>query len=98
MSENVIEILVAAPREIHDDRRGGRSSRRLLDRVSHGMRGLERGQDPLETREKRERIERLLIRDADVAGAARIPQVRMLRTDTGIVETRGDAVRLLHLS
>ena len=62
------------------------------------MRALKRGQDALRARQPHRGVERRLIRRRNIFGAPGIVQRRMLRTDRGVVETRGDGMRQRNLA
>src|SRR5665647_3278996 len=58
------------------------------------MARFQRRDDALGAAQVMKGAERLLVGDADVLGAADVVQVSVLGTDTGIVQTSADAVRL----
>src|SRR5207249_4339439 len=62
------------------------------------MRRLERRDDSLRPRELTERRERLVVSRRDVLGAAGVPQERVLRPDSGVVQPGGDRMCVLDLS
>src|SRR5262245_35875554 len=62
------------------------------------VRGLERGDDALETGQFAEGAESFRVGDRDVCGATGIPQVRVLRSDPGIVQAGRDRVRFEDLA
>src|SRR5919202_754253 len=64
------------------------------ERPGDGVGGLERGDDALELGEPPERRQRLCVGHGDVARAARVAQVRVLRPRARVVEAGGDRVRL----
>src|SRR5215211_2818071 len=55
---------------------------------THGMRRLERGDDSFEATEKLKSLERLAIRDGNIPCASDLLEIRMLRSDARIVQTR----------
>src|SRR5439155_9458801 len=58
------------------------------------VRRLERGDDPLGLREATEGGERFLISRGQILDAAGVAEERVLRPDAGVVEPRGDRVRV----
>src|SRR4029079_16786384 len=62
---------------------------RVLQQPGHGVRGLQRRDDALEAGELGESGERLLVRDADIAGPAAVAQVSGIPADAGLVEAAG---------
>src|SRR6266540_3373441 len=70
-----LEVLVAPAGQVdqHERAFGHRTPQEPADRV----RRLERGQDPLERRQRAEALERLPVGDRDVSGAARVLEERV---------------------
>src|SRR6266511_3985435 len=96
------EVFVPAPtqaQEVESIRRirsvsgGSGGAKKPGDRMGR----LQRRQDPLQTRQLPKGAKRLGVRDRLVASAAGVPQVGVLGTDAGIVETGRDRVRLQDL-
>ena len=87
LREHLGEVLVAAAGEADDDELGVE-----LGDTRERVRRLERRDDALRSREPPERRERLFVRRADVACAARVAQVRVLGPDAGVIEPGGDRV------
>src|SRR5262249_13748359 len=81
-----VDILVADAGEAYDDRLRAWHRLRHPHRVGDGVRGLERGHDALEPRERLEALERLLVGDRDELEAAGILVIRVLGADTGVVQ------------
>src|ERR1044072_3547245 len=71
---------------------------RVLQQPGDCVRGLQGGDDPLQPRELSESRQRLPVGDRDVAGAAGIAQISVLRADPRVVEAGGDRVRLEDLA
>src|SRR5579883_1396172 len=96
------EILVAAAGAAHHDADRAPTRRGELPRdvgdAREGVRGLERGQDPLGARDELHRGERLLVRRGQVRRAPALLQPRMLRPYTRVIEAGADRVRLLDLA
>src|ERR1019366_417812 len=86
-----IDILVAAPGEVHDEILAF-GIRRALDGFGDGVRTLERRDNALDAREAARRVERFAVATGDVLGAAAIAQIRVLGPDHGIVEAGGDGM------
>src|SRR5262249_61875405 len=79
-----VDILVAAAGEADDDRLRAWPRLRHPHRVGDGVRGLERGHDALEPRERLEALERLPAGDRDELEAAGILAKSVRRADTRI--------------
>src|SRR5690606_26672512 len=90
-------VLVAASAEIHHDDLVTAHLRRAPDDLGEGMARLQRRDDALETGEKLERLERLMIEDRNIFDPATVLQPRMLRADARIVEAGRDRMTLLAL-
>src|SRR5918999_2822837 len=90
------EVLVAAAAQTQE--RVALAPRRIPEQPGDRVRGLERGDDPLQSRELAECLQRLAVGDRLVASPPRVAKLGMLRADAGIVESGGDRVRLEDLS
>src|SRR5919107_5399504 len=90
--EDLREVLVAPAGEADEIER--RAVVVLVHRVVQRVRGLERRDDALQPRDLAERPQGVLVADGDVARAAGVAQVGVLGPRAGIVQARGDRVRL----
>src|SRR5690606_33061250 len=93
-----MHVLVSAPGQIDKNRLVRATLRGEADCVGDRVARFERRDDALRSAERLESLERLLIGDGDVASAAAVLQVGVLRANARIVETGGDRVRLDHLA
>src|ERR1019366_7713004 len=91
------DILVAAAREIHEERGALRVARRLFNRPRYGVRRLKGRNDAFRLGEAVECRESRIVADGDVARPPELGEARMLGTDRGVVEARGHRVRRKHL-
>src|SRR3954447_7680949 len=93
--EHLGEVLVAAPRKGDEVEL---AAARVGERPRERVRGLERRDDPLEPRDLPERVDRLVVGDRHVAGAALVAHERVLRARPRVVEAGGDGVGLEDLA
>ena len=89
-----VDVLVAAPREVHEDHRVRPELAAQLERAGDRVRALDRRDDPLGPREQRERVHRRGVGDGPVLRPAEVLEQGVLGPDTGIVQPRRDRVRL----
>ncbi len=68
------DVLVAAAAHVHHDDVVSGQVRRDLDDMRQRMAGLQRGNDAFQRAAQLERAKRLVIRDADIFGAADVLQ------------------------
>ena len=76
----------------------GRKLRRDLRDLGQGMGRLQGRDDAFRARTQLEGGQRLYIRDSDIFHAARLMEPGVLGSDAGIVEARGNRVRVLDLT
>ena len=88
-----LDILVAAAGQVHHDDRPAAHLDAQLERTGHRVRRLDRRDDALGPAQQPERVHRLGVGDRPVLGPPGIPQPRMLRADTRIVQTGRDRMR-----
>ena len=88
-----VHILIAAPREIHEQNLRFRQSRAYFRGVSERMTRLERGDDSFEPTEVVKSLQRFIIRYRDVFRASVILQPGVFGPHTGIIEARRNRMR-----
>src|SRR5690606_20011561 len=99
-----LHVLVATPRQADEQCHVLRSGTALdqlateRERAGQGVRGLDRRDDALGAREQGERLHRLRVGDAAVAGAADAREPGVLGPYPRVVQTGGDRVRLDRLA
>src|SRR5436190_9048352 len=85
-------ILVAAPRQIHDDHAFERTA--VAQQPSEGMRRLERRNDPLRFAQLVEGLEREVVAAVVVLDAPSALQLRVFGSDRWVIESRGNGMGL----
>src|SRR3954471_6478368 len=93
MCEHFGQVLVTPPGEADEDE----LFLALMD-ACKGMGGLEGRNDSFQAGQLAESGHGVLVGGADVGRPAAVAQPSVLRADTGIVEPRGDRVRVANLS
>lgn len=94
----LLDVFVAAAREVHDDDLIGAHGGGRLDRVGDRVGGFECGDDALDLGEVLESIDGFFIRGVRVFGATGVPEVGVLGSDGGIIEAGGDGVGIEYLA
>src|SRR6266550_5750206 len=87
-------VLVATPGQVDQQQRFARQRRRELRGMRERVARFERRDDTLDAAALVECRERLVVGDRDVFGAAAVLEPGMLRTDSGIIQTGRDGMRL----
>src|SRR5258708_11551290 len=93
-----MHVLVAAPREVHEQNLVAAHRGRELHGVGDRMARLERGNDSFEAAQRMEGFQRLVVRHRHVLRAPRVLEPRVLGAYAGIVEAGGDRMCLLDLA
>src|SRR5438105_1029013 len=91
-------VLVAAPAQIRDHDCVSFDASAESQQPSERMRRLERGNDPFALAQLVKRLEREIVAAVVILDALRRLQIRMLRPDRRIVESRRNGMRLSDLS
>ena len=89
-----VDVLVPATGQVDQDHPVGPELAAQPQRARDRVRRLDRRDDALGAAEQRERVHRLGVGDRPVLGAAEVLEQRVLRPDAGVVQPRGDRVRL----
>src|SRR5262249_9089399 len=84
-----VDVLIAASGEVHDEDFVGRA-RSEAHGFGDGMRGLERRNETLFTREPAGGFERLAVVNRSVFGPSYFTEQRVLRSDGGVIEAGRD--------
>src|SRR5918999_1854625 len=96
LREHLGEVLVPAAGEAHQVERVGADG--VVEGPGDRVRGLERGDDPLELADAAQRGQGLVVGHRDVAGAPAVAQVGVLGAGAGVVEAGRDRVGLENLA
>ncbi len=93
-----VDILVAAPGEVHQQQGLRAEFGAQLQRAGQRVRGFDRRDDPLGTAQQGERVHCLTVGDGAVTRPAGLGKPGMLRPDARIVEPSGNRVRVQGLA
>src|SRR5690606_33245061 len=93
-----LHVFVAAARQAHDHQVVLGQLRCALDRLGQGMGAFQGRDDAFQAAGGVERIQRLVIGDADVFHALHFVQVGVLRADARVVEACGNRVGVGNLT
>ena len=89
--DDVIDVLVAAPREVHEDTaRFVRAA--VTDGVGECMGTFDGGDDPFEPTQQEERFHGFVVGNGLIANTADVVQMGMLRPDGGVIQTACNGV------